>query len=1197
MSLSSTARRTTLWFFWVSVFLSLLFGEKAMGGEKGGKIVFVLGTAFLGESQQGPWVEVKANTSLGEGKFLLVHEKGRVGVIFPDHSQVQIKGPALIQAAKLRATGASPQRRSMYRRVSYILGGVYRLLGGRVWIRAPHPVDWDVGVGSVGVRGTDLVLDLDPSTQQVSVVVISGRVHIIHPLGRLLVGPMEKASMGPGVPPRKETILVRALRTVHWVLRCPIWLSARDIKLGEGIRWPADLVEAVMARDLGNLELASELIASKEDPMAKILQAWICVERGEHERARGIMAPMIWANPLAAGGMILSLMKQGLYLEAYRMGEMALEMWPQDEILLALCGVAALGTGNSEKAAQILGRSASPKEPFLLIQKGLFSLVEGDTEAAKLICLSLEKQGILGPSIHLLRALLLRGEGEVEEARSEAKKAISMDPSFFPAIIQAAELSWAMEDVEEAKALLGAAKEIDPEGSQPRLLEGFMHLAAGKTNSALAALEEALNRDPLSSEAHMGLGILKMRLGNMEEALEELLSASLAEPMASLPLSYLGKVLHSLGRSDDALAVLERAIELDPWDPTPHLYKGLILRDLNRPAEAVASIEASMARNRGRCVYRSRFLLDMDSAVRNANLAEAYKDLGLLERAKTHAILSVKEDPTNTSAHLFLSTVFREGGNTRAGLRELLRAQMLAPVNINLFNTFHDYTVMFEGEEVRGELEGGGGEKGLRSSSLFLQGATSRAAASSLLHFQEEEGFHEENNSRRDQIIRFDGKVSLSRGNELMGRYSTTKWAQGDHRGDWDSEWVQDPYLHQKGQINTALIGYRWRLGPREEFLAYGILSQQGFGLEDRAFLNISPSVGAEMDLDWIFRDRHIQLGAIRMGRIGEHRWEVGIHGATGYSGLDSATTIRWRGIEGALFGDEKNRVKRWATDIYGGDIWRVAPSLFLEASIHLQAMRFGQTPPVFSSMAQQRREVCPRVGLIWHADETDLLRFGLARYMEPPYTVMEGLQPQEIAGFPLGEDSKEASLNLEGLIAWDKRWTKEMTSSLNVRLRKHRVWEAHPRLRDFQAVDLEELDIGATLEVKLLPTLALSVGYGLAFMEREEVENPPGVFPGEAWSEHRWMAQLRWVHPKGWKAALKQTAVLQKGDLGLLGKRQEAFWTDLEVEKFLWGRRLSLVLTARNLWDLPFRLKVRELVQEKGIPSRQIALWVRFNF
>ena len=1194
-SLTRWGRRKSL--IWVLVGFLPLFGGEVLGAQKAGKIVFVLGAAYLGRSPEGPWVEASVNGSIQEGEFLLVKEKGRVGVIFPDHSQVQVRGPALIQVIQLAARQPMPQRVSLSTRLSQVLGGVYRLFGGRLWIRAPHPVDWDVGVGSVGVRGTDLVLSLDPRTQEVSVTVLSGEVRLSHPLGTVLLGPMERAFMSATRAPRKEALLIRQAQTVQWVLRCPIWVSPRDIRLVGKTHWSPDLHAALKARDSGDLDLAMALMPPGEDPMAQILRGWVFIERGEQKRAQGMIRPLIWTHPLAASGMVISLIKEGLYTEAQEIGEKALGIWPEEELLLALCGVAALGAGSLERAVELLGRISSPKEPFLLVQKGLLSFVEGDLEGAKDISTTLEKECPLGPSSHLLKAVLLRAEGDLEAARGEAKKAISADPGFLPGLIQGAELSWAMEDAEEAMALLQAAKEIDPMGHQARLLEGFMELAAGRAGSAIAAFQEVLEKDPLSSEAHMGLGIVNVRLGNMEGALEELLSASLAEPMASLPLSYLGKVLHSLGRPKDALSALARASELDPWDPTPHLYKALILKDLNRPSEAIESLEASMARNRGRCVYRSRFLLDGDSAVRNANLAEAYRDMGLLRTAKNHAILSVREDPTNSSAHLFLSTPFREGGSTRAGLRELLRAQMLSPVNINLFNTFHDYTVMFEGTQVRGELEGGGGEMGLRGSSLFLQGATGKAAASGLFSFQEDDGFHGENHSQRDKILRFDGKVSLSRGHEILGRYSMYQWAQGDHRGDTDSEWVQDPYLYQKGHIATALVGCRWRLGPREELLAYGVLSRQGFGLEDKAFLAISPSLGAVMDLDWMFRERHVQFGVLRMGRVGEHRWELGIHGARGKAGLDSSTVVRWRGLEGGVFNSEANRLKYWASEIHAGDIWRIAPSLFLEVSIHFQAMRFGQMPPVFSSMVMEKRELSPRVGLIWEASGEDIIRVGIARYLEPPYTVMEGLQPVEVAGFPLGEDSKEASLNHEAHMEWYRRWAPGISSFVHGRLRRHRTWEAHLKGVDFQAVKLQEADVGVGLEAILLPTLALSLSYNVSLLERQKVDEPQGVFPGEAWREHRWIGELRWVHPSGWKAALRQTFALQMGELGPLGKRQDAFWTDLEVEKFLWGRSLSVRFTGRNLWDTSFRLKRRELVAEKGIPARQLAVWLRWNF
>ena len=76
---------------------------------------------------------------------------------------------------------------------------------------------------------------------------------------------------------------------------------------------------------------------------------------------------------------------------------------------------------------------------------------------------------------------------------------------------------------------------------------------------------------------------------------------------------------------------------------------------LNRINEAINDLEHSQDLNGNRAVYRSKFLLDQDQAVRSANLALIYEDAGLNDVAVREATKSVESDYANYSAHLFLS--------------------------------------------------------------------------------------------------------------------------------------------------------------------------------------------------------------------------------------------------------------------------------------------------------------------------------------------------------------------------------------------------------------------------------------------------------------------------------------------------------------------------------------------------------------
>jgi hypothetical protein len=130
-----------------------------------------------------------------------------------------------------------------------------------------------------------------------------------------------------------------------------------------------------------------------------------------------------------------------------------------------------------------------------------------------------------------------------------------------------------------------------------------------------------------------------------------------------------------------------------------------------------------------------------------------------------------------------------------------------------------------------------------------------------------------------------------------------------------------------------------------------------------------------------------------------------------------------------------------------------------------------------------------------------------------------------------------------------------------------------------------------------LHPTISLAGHYRFEQRSRAEDKEHPWIWPEESWAEHRGTVELRWIHPTGWRALIRGTGVLQKGDLGILGRQQDAFWTDIVLEKYLFGRRGLIRFAVENAFDQPFRLKRRELLPERGRPARRIMGSIRINF
>ena len=152
------------------------------------------------------------------------------------------------------------------------------------------------------------------------------------------------------------------------------------------------------------------------------------------------------------------------------------------------------------------------------------------------------------------------------------------------------------------------------------------------------------------------------------------------------------------------------AKKFDPADPTPWLYSALLNYDYNRNNEAIADLEKSKSLNDNRSVFRSKFLLDQDQAVRGANLAKMYQDDGMFDVSVRESAAAVDNDYGNYSAHLFLANSYDALRDpTKINLRyetpwfsQLLVADLLAPVGaVSLSQNVseQEYSPLFDGKQ------------------------------------------------------------------------------------------------------------------------------------------------------------------------------------------------------------------------------------------------------------------------------------------------------------------------------------------------------------------------------------------------------------------------------------------------------------------------------------------------------------------
>jgi len=310
------------------------------------------------------------------------------------------------------------------------------------------------------------------------------------------------------------------------------------------------------------------------------------------------------------------------------------------------------------------------------------------------------------------------------QARRDLGQALQMalsagvkSPAFGFAQERVAEMEFSFGHTQRALDALKKSLELAPRNAQALALKGFALSAQNKIAEAGRYFDQAIAADGSLANGWLGRGLVRIRRGEVNQGRNDLETAAALEPNRAFLRSYLGKAwsLDQPGQYSWNTHLAEKelglAMRLDPNDPTAWLYAALLGDQRNAINQAIEDLEHSEALNNNRALFRSKFLLDQDAAVRSANLALIYQDAGLSDVAVREATKAVENDYANYSAHLFLSESYDALQDPKKeDLRyqtpfedELLVANLLAPVGAGALSqniSQQDYSKLFQADRV-----------------------------------------------------------------------------------------------------------------------------------------------------------------------------------------------------------------------------------------------------------------------------------------------------------------------------------------------------------------------------------------------------------------------------------------------------------------------------------------------------------------
>ena len=919
-------------------------------------------------------------------------------------------------------------------------------------------------------------------------------------------------------------------------------------------------------------------------------------------------------------------------LHAYREGDLlaALKKYPEGrepatEAERVFHAALLLSVGQVEQTEADLKEVKSASSPANAIRE-VINVVKGRAQ-----------ENLLAPtsaSENLARSYTLQSRSQLQEALTAAREATKKSPSLGATWIRAAELEFSLGNTREALTSLNKGLDLSPRNAQGSVLKGFVLSARGRTREAMNSFDQAVAADGALANAWLGRGLLKIRNGESRAGREDLQVAATLEPQRAGLRSYLGKAFANAGDQAHAEKELGLAKKLDPNDPTAWLYSALLHQEENRINEAAEDLEKSKELNGNRSVFRSQLLLDQDQAVRSANLASIYGDLGMYDVSVQEASSAVNSDYANASAHQFLASSYDAIRDPKLiNLRyetpaysEYLMANLLAPAgsgglaqNISQ----QEYSRFFDAPHFGVFSDTEYNSNGDWSQSASQYGYFGDTSYSLDGYYRWDNGFRPNNDL---ELWNFGGRVKheLTPQDGLYLEVSTLHLQSGDVAQYYDQSEASPTQRVREEQTPNILLGYHHEWSPGSHTLFLGGRFSDTLEIEDAnntGLLFLRPPTF----FDPIFRvvnpaffssdyRRELDVYSAELQQAWQnasHTVVVGGRYQTASPDTDSALVRDFGGP--TTITDQSIDTDFYRVSLYCYDYWQILDELQITTGVSYDKLHYPKnidTAPITDDETSTDR-VSPKVGIRWTPWTDTQFRgvytrslggfsFDQSVRLEPTQIAgfnqaFRSLIPESVAGFVPGTRFETFGLgwnqkfNTRTYVVVEGQYLKS-DAKRTVGLLESSTGNPIPDTASStsQTLDYKEKTLSVTVNQLLADELAVGVRYRLTHADLEGrfvdiAETTPGV-PNQDVSATLHQVSLYGIynHPCGFFAQVNGIWSGQANH-GYSGtKPGDDFWQVNVLAGYrFWNRRAEAHVGVLNVGDTDYKLNPLSLYNE----------------
>lgn len=632
---------------------------------------------------------------------------------------------------------------------------------------------------------------------------------------------------------------------------------------------------------------------------------------------------------------------------------------------------------------------------------------------------------------------------EIDSAKNSLLVAVDKQPNKALAWARLSELWLMLGEKEKSVQAADKATKLDPNQSRTHLVKGFAALADFDSGNAQSSFEKSIQLNSSDPMAHLGIGLAKISQGQLSEGRSEIEIAVALDSSNALLRSYLGKAYYEETRSPLDAQQFEIAKQLDPLDPTAFLYDGIRKQTENDPIEALQDIEKSIALNDNRAVYRSRLLLDSDNASRNTNLAQAYNDIGFEKLALIEGTKSVNTDPSNSSAHRFLSDSYAAiPRHEIARVSELLQAQLLNPLNTapiqaslaesNQFlmsgggptnGGFNEFNSLFNLDGTRFYIAGMGGSHNTTGAEVVASQVSGNTVLSAGISNYTAGDSWRENTDQKDDIANLFWQTQFTSNTSIQAEYRNRK----SETGDLTMRFFENEYA--PGQRNefdqqSLRLGMRNSLSPNSIILTSMIYQEKDNKGYDNQFAIFSG--GAVNDIDISIPEKSSSAEIQHLYQSSETKG-FKLTSGIGYFDVESDINVSYTVLP--PFAPNVLIIEQTPASVQHSNVYsygNIFPTndLMLTIGASIDSITGNIT-------GGDKEQVNPKFGIIWEASKGTTIRAASFKTYKRSLVTNQTLEPTQIAGFNQFFDDFNFTSATNTAFGIDQKFSNNLTGGL----------------------------------------------------------------------------------------------------------------------------------------------------------------------